>query len=76
MFMIARTETRLLKRAEKLMVLANGSKFMARGSLCPLPRIHTFVTVAEAPPEARAIWSEVAVETVVVEPESHSSEAA
>ena len=39
--LIARAETKLLKRAEKLVVLADGSKFESRGSLvvCPLSRI-------------------------------------
>ena len=76
--LIARAETKLLKRAEKLVVLADASKFMARGSLvvCPLPRIHTLITDSAAPPEALTMLSEAGVETVVVEPESHSSEAA
>jgi DeoR family ulaG and ulaABCDEF operon transcriptional repressor len=76
--LIARAETKLLKRAEKLVVLADASKFMARGSLvvCPLPRIHTLITDSAAPPEALTMLSEAGVETVVVEPETHSSEAA
>ena len=76
--LIARAETKLLKRAEKLVVLADASKFVARGSLvvCPLPRIHTLITDSAAPPEALAMLTEAGVETVVVEPESHSTEAA
>ena len=44
--LIARAETKLLKRAEKLVVLADASKFVARGSLvvCPLSRIHALIT--------------------------------
>ena len=40
--LIARAETKLLKRADRLVVLADASKFTARGSLvvCPLSRIH------------------------------------
>ena len=39
--LIARAETKLLKRADKLIVLADSSKFAPRGSLvvCPLSRI-------------------------------------
>ena len=76
--LIARAETKLLKRAEKLVVLADASKFMARGSLvvCPLPRIHTLITDSAAPAEALAMLSEAGVETVVVEPEATRTEAA
>jgi DeoR family transcriptional regulator, ulaG and ulaABCDEF operon transcriptional repressor len=39
--LVARAETKLLKRADKLIVLADSSKFVSRGSLvvCPLSRI-------------------------------------
>jgi len=76
--LIARAETKLLKRAEKLVVLADASKFMARGSLvvCPLPRIHTLITDSAAPAEALAMLSEAGVETVVVEPEATRTQAA
>ena len=44
--LIARAETKLLRRAEKLVVLADGSKFAAKGSLvvCNLSRIDTLIT--------------------------------
>ena len=44
--LIARAETKLLKRAERLVVLADASKFAARGSLvvCPLSRVHALIT--------------------------------
>jgi DeoR family ulaG and ulaABCDEF operon transcriptional repressor len=76
--LIARAETKLLKRTEKLVVLADASKFMASGSLvlCTPTRIHRLITDSAAPPEALALLSEAGVKTVVVEPESHSSEAA
>ena len=54
--LIARAETKLLKRAEKLVVLADSSKFITRGSLvvCPLSRIHTLITDNAAPSGRRA----------------------
>ena len=44
--LIAGAEMKLLKRAEKLIVLADASKFVARGSLvvCPLSRVHALIT--------------------------------
>ena len=76
--LIARSETKLMKRAENLVVLADASKFAARGSLvvCPLSRIHALITDTNAPPEALAMLEEAGVRTIVVEPESHSTEAA
>jgi DeoR family transcriptional regulator, ulaG and ulaABCDEF operon transcriptional repressor len=76
--LIARAETKLLKRADKLVVLADSSKFVARGSLvvCPLSRVHALITDSHAPPEARAMLNEAGVRTIVVEPEAHSTEAA
>jgi DeoR family ulaG and ulaABCDEF operon transcriptional repressor len=76
--LIARAETKLLKRADKLVVLADSSKFVARGSLvvCPLSRVHALITDSHAPPEALAMLAEAGVRTIVVEPEAHSTEAA
>ena len=76
--LIARAETKLLKRAEKLVVLADGSKFGPRGSLvvCPLSRIHALITDISAPADALAMLREAGVETIVVEPNSRSTEAA
>ena len=69
--LIARAETKLLKRADKLVVLADSSKFVARGSLvvCPLSRIHTLITDASAPPAALAMLREAGVNVVLVEVE-------
>ena len=52
--LIARAETKLLRRAERLVVLADSSKFARRGSLvvCPLARIDTLITDEGAPAEA------------------------
>ncbi len=76
--LIARAETKLLKRADKLVVLADASKFDPRGSLvvCPLSRIHTLITDSAAPPEALAMLESAGVRTIVVETGSQSTEAA
>jgi DeoR family transcriptional regulator, ulaG and ulaABCDEF operon transcriptional repressor len=76
--LIARAETKLLKRADKLVVLADASKFVARGSLvvCPLSRIHVLITDSAAPPEALAMLREAGVPTIVVDPEANATEAA
>jgi DeoR family ulaG and ulaABCDEF operon transcriptional repressor len=49
--LVARAETKLLSRAEALVVIADASKFEARGSMvvCPLQRVHTLITGASAP---------------------------
>lgn len=49
--LIARAEAKLLTRAEQLVVLADSSKFEARGSMavCQLSRIHTLITDDAAP---------------------------
>ena len=75
--LIARAETKLLKRADKLIVLADSSKFAPRGSLvvCPLARIHALITDSAAPREALAMLSAAGVHTIVVDPEENSTEA-
>jgi DeoR family ulaG and ulaABCDEF operon transcriptional repressor len=69
--LIARAEIKLLKRAEKLIVLADGSKFTARGSLviCPLSRIDILITDRDAPPAAIEMLRECGVQTIVVDAE-------
>ena len=49
--LIARAEAKLLARAEKLIVVADSSKFEPRGSMvvCQLSRVHTLVTDSQAP---------------------------
>jgi DeoR family transcriptional regulator, ulaG and ulaABCDEF operon transcriptional repressor len=49
--LIARAEAKLLSRAEKLIVIADSSKFQPRGSMavCPLARVHTLITDRGAP---------------------------
>jgi DeoR family ulaG and ulaABCDEF operon transcriptional repressor len=69
--LIARAEIKMLKRAEKLIVLADSSKFVSRGSLvvCPLSRIHTLITDRDAPPSAIEMLRESGVEIVMVDAE-------
>jgi len=65
--LIARAETKLLRRAEKLIVMADASKFESKGSLvvCPLSRISTLITDESAPAEALAMLREAGVNVVV-----------
>ena len=67
--LVARAETKLLKRAEKLVVLADSSKFVSRGSLvvCPLSRIHILITDRAAPASALAMLREAGVQTIQVD---------
>jgi DeoR family ulaG and ulaABCDEF operon transcriptional repressor len=76
--LIARAETKLLRRADKLVVLADASKFTQRGSLvvCPLPRVHAVITDRAAPPEALAMLRDAGVQTIVVDLETRVTEAA
>ena len=65
--LIARAESKLLKRAEKLVVLADSSKFTPRGSLvvCPLARISLLITDADAPKQALDMLSDAGVEVMI-----------
>lgn len=65
--LIARAETKLLKRAEKLVVMVDSSKFIQRGSLvvCPLCRISTLITDADAPKEAIDMLGDAGVEVII-----------
>jgi DeoR family transcriptional regulator, ulaG and ulaABCDEF operon transcriptional repressor len=76
--LIARAETKLLRRADKLVVLADASKFTQRGSLvvCPLTRIHALITDRAASLEALAMLRDAGVKTIVVDPETRITEAA
>ena len=66
--LIARAEAKLLGRAQKLIVLADSSKFEARGSMvvCPLSRVHTLITDDGAPQQALANIRAAGVDVVVV----------
>jgi DeoR family transcriptional regulator, ulaG and ulaABCDEF operon transcriptional repressor len=67
--LIARAETKLLKRADKLVVLADSTKFLSRGSLvvCPLSRIDVLITDAGAPAAALDMLREAGVRVQLVD---------
>jgi len=69
--LIVRAETKLLKRADKLIVLADSSKFVSGGSLvvCPLSRIDILITDRAAPPAALEMLRESGVQTLLVDAE-------
>lgn len=65
--LIARAEAKLLKRAERLVVLADSSKFEPKGSLvvCPLSRVSVLVTDDGISEAARAMLDSAGVEVIV-----------
>jgi DeoR family transcriptional regulator, ulaG and ulaABCDEF operon transcriptional repressor len=69
--LIARAEAKLLSRAEKLIVLADSSKFEQRGSMavCQLSRVHTLVTDTDAPPHMLDHLKSLGVEVMIAERE-------
>ena len=69
--LIARAEAKLLGRADKLIVLADSSKFETRGSMavCPLSRVHTLITDDEAPEAILDQIRQAGVNVVVVSAE-------
>ena len=75
--LIARAETKLLKRAARLVVLADASKFAPRGSLvvAPLSRIHTLITDSATPPDALGMLENAGVNVIVapLERDTHSA---
>jgi len=66
--LIASAVAKLLERADRLIVLADSSKFVVKGSLviCPLERAHTLVTDSGAPEHALQMLRDAGVETMVV----------
>ncbi|MGB8316021.1 MAG: DeoR/GlpR family DNA-binding transcription regulator [Aestuariivirga sp.] len=69
--LIARAEAKLLGRADKLIVLADSSKFETRGSMavCPLARVHTLITDDRAPESVLDPIRRAGVNVVVVREE-------
>ena len=69
--LIARAEAKLLGRADKLIVLADSSKFETRGSMavCPLSRVHTLITDDEAPEAVLDHVRQAGVNVIVVSAE-------
>ena len=72
--LIARAEAKLLGRADKLIVLADSSKFETRGSMavCPLSRVHTLITDDKAPETVLDTVRRAGVNVVVVREEGAS----
>jgi DeoR family ulaG and ulaABCDEF operon transcriptional repressor len=73
--LIARAEAKLLARADKLIVIADSSKFEPRGSMvvCQLSRVHTLVTDDAAPPQLLDHIRSVGVNVVIAEREHAQS---
>ena len=69
--LIARAEAKLLGRADRLIVLADSSKFETRGSMavCPLSRVHTLITDDEAPEAVLDQVRQAGVNVIVVSAE-------
>lgn len=70
---LIKAEQKMLKQAEEVIALVDGSKFAPRGSLilCPLSGLDRVITDTSAPPEACDMLREagVAVDVVAVAPE-------
>lgn len=66
---LIKAEQKLLRQAEKLIVLVDGGKFAPRGSLilCPLERIDLLITDSTAPAEALAMLRDAGVAVTVVD---------
>jgi DeoR family transcriptional regulator, ulaG and ulaABCDEF operon transcriptional repressor len=73
--LIARAEAKLLSRADKLVVIADSSKFEARGSIvvCQLTRVHTLVTDDAAPPHMLDHFRSLGVNVVIAQREMKQS---
>jgi DeoR family transcriptional regulator, ulaG and ulaABCDEF operon transcriptional repressor len=76
--LIARAEAKLLSRAEKLIVIADSSKFEQRGSMavCQLSRVHTLVTDADAPVHMLDHLRAQGVEVLIAGRETYSARSA
>ena len=66
--LIARAEAKLLSRAEKLVIVADSSKFEPRGSLvvCPLSRVSTVVTDDGVSEQSLAMLKQAGVDVIIV----------
>jgi DeoR family transcriptional regulator, ulaG and ulaABCDEF operon transcriptional repressor len=67
--LIARAEAKLLSRAEKLVVVADSSKFETRGSIavCPLARVHTLITDSGISDSMHATLSDAGIHVIVTD---------
>ncbi len=72
--LIARAETKLLTRAEKLVVISDSSKFEQRGSMvvCQLSRVSTLITDSGAPTSVLDAARDAGVEVIVLDFEPNS----
>lgn len=68
--LVARAEAKLLSRTENLIVVADSTKFEARGNMvvCPLTRVSTLVTDTGAPPHMLDHLRQLGVEVVLIDP--------
>lgn len=68
--LVARAEAKLLSRTDRLVVLADSSKFESRGNMvvCPLSRVTTLVTDTGAPPAMLDRLRAEGVEVIVTDP--------
>ena len=66
--LIARAETKLLARAQKLVVLVDSTKFEPRGSIvvCPLTRVAVVITDEAAPQHALIMLRSQGIQVIVV----------
>jgi DeoR family transcriptional regulator, ulaG and ulaABCDEF operon transcriptional repressor len=69
--LIARAEAKLLSRAEKLIVVADSSKFEARGNMvvCPLKQVSILITDAGIPAHMLDHLRNAGVEVLIAEPQ-------
>lgn len=76
--LLIRAERKLIDRAEKLVVLADSSKFRVRGGLvlCPLQRIHTLITDEDADETALAMLAEAGIAVIIAKIANEESSAA
>jgi DeoR family transcriptional regulator, ulaG and ulaABCDEF operon transcriptional repressor len=68
--LVARAEAKLLTRTENLIVVADSTKFEARGNMvvCPLTRVTTLVTDTGAPPHMLDHLRQLGVEVILIDP--------
>jgi DeoR family transcriptional regulator, ulaG and ulaABCDEF operon transcriptional repressor len=73
--LIARAEAKLLSRADKLIVIADSSKFEPRGSMavCQLSRVHTLVTDDAAPAHMLDHLKSIGVQVIIAARENIKS---
>jgi DeoR family ulaG and ulaABCDEF operon transcriptional repressor len=67
--MLVQAQRNLLERAERLVVLADSTKFDPAGNLvvCPLERVDVFITDAGAAPASLALLRDAGAEVLVVD---------